>query len=89
MKNNLNTTLQNFFTKKGSIVTHFRLRSYKDFLFYGDLLIANRETKELTDVFLDADCPQVVKVICKKIMTKKYCDKVVNYKDLKNNLKII
>lgn len=89
MKNNLNTILQNFFTKKGFIATHFRLRSYEDFLFYGDFLIANRSTGEITDVFLDADCPQVVKVICKKIMTKKYCTSVVNYREMKNNLKII
>lgn len=89
MKNNLNSILQNFFTKKDLIATHFRLRSYGDILYYGDFIIANRITGEITDVFLDADCPQVVKVICKKIMTKKYCTKVVNYKELRDNLKII
>ena len=72
MKNNLNSVLQNFFTKKDFIATHFRLRSYGDFLFYGNFLIANRITGEMTDIFLDADCPQVVKVICKRIMMKKY-----------------
>lgn len=89
MKNNLNSVLQNFFTKKGFIATHFRLRSHGDFLFYGDSLIANRITGEITDVFIDSDCPQIVKTICKRIMEKKYCTKVVNYNDLKNNLKII